>query len=139
MMHMKKNPSQVYTAYPINNSDLSKWQATLMGPKGTPYQNGVFFLDVVFPHDYPFKPPKVTFKTKIYHPNVNKSGAICLDLVKTDWCPSTTLEKVLEAIYGLMKCPNAEKALVPEIGKVLKEDANEFNKIATEWTNKFAV
>ena len=136
---MKKNPSTIYEAFPINQKDLTKWQATLMGPEGTPYQNGVFFLDVVFPHDYPFKPPKVIFKTKVYHPNVDANGSICLDIIKVNWSPATTLADILTSIHQLMKFPNADKALVPEIGRVLKEDKNTFNKTATEWTNKFAV
>ena len=139
MQCMKKNPNEIYEAYPINQTDLYKWQATLQGPQGTPYQNGLFFLDIAFPFDYPFKPPKVTFKTKIYHPNVDATGAICLDIIKVSWSPATTLAQILEAIFHLMKFPNADKALVPEIGKVLKEDANKFNKMATQWTNKFAV
>ena len=136
---MKKKPNPIFEACPINQKNLFKWQATLNGPEGTPYQNGVFFLDIVFPVDYPFKPPKVTFKTKIYHPNVDTSGTICLDIVKVNWSPSTTLEKILISIHQLMKFPNADKALVPDIGKVLKEDENKFNKVATEWTNKFAL
>ena len=136
---MKKSPSSIFEAYPINQKDLYKWQATLQGPEGTPYQKGLFLLDIVIPVDYPFKPPKVSFKTKIYHPNVDNTGAICLDIVKVNWSPSTTLTKILESIHQLMKFPNADKALVPEIGKLIKEDMNEFNKVATDWTVKFAM
>ena len=135
---MKKTPNPNFEAFPINDKDLFKWQATLMGPESTPYQNGIFFLDITIPPDYPFKPPKVTFKTKVYHPNVDASGSICLDIIKNSWSPATTLSDILVSIHRLMKFPNADKALVPEIGKVLKEDVNEFNKIATEWTDKFA-
>ena len=66
--------------------DMFTWQATIMGPGDSPYQGGVFFLTIKFPTDYPFKPPKVQFNTKIYHPNINASGGICLDILKDQWC-----------------------------------------------------
>lgn len=65
--------------------DMFTWQATIMGPGDSPYQGGVFFLTIKFPTDYPFKPPKVQFNTKIYHPNINASGGICLDILKDQW------------------------------------------------------
>lgn len=53
-----------------------------MGPDDSPYVGGVFFLNIHFPTDYPFKPPKINFVTRIYHPNINQNGAICLDILK---------------------------------------------------------
>ena len=57
-------------------------QATILGPSESPYEGGVFFLNIHFPTDYPFKPPKVAFTTKIYHPNINSNGSICLDILR---------------------------------------------------------
>jgi hypothetical protein len=56
-----------------------------MGPADSPFSGGVFFVSIHFPPDYPFKPPKVSFQTKVYHPNVNSQGSICLDILKEQW------------------------------------------------------
>ena len=69
-------------------------QATIMGPADSPYAGGVFFSLIHFPPDYPFKPPKVQFQTKLYHPNVNSQGSICLDILKEQWSPALTISKV---------------------------------------------
>ena len=65
-----------------------------MGPADSPYSGGVFFSLIHFPPDYPFKPPKVQFQTKLYHPNVNSQGSICLDILKEQWSPALTISKV---------------------------------------------
>src|SRR2546429_7368155 len=69
------------------------WQATIMGPGDSPYAGGVFFLAIHFPTDYPFKPPKVNFTTRIYHPNINSNGSICLDILRDQWSPALTISK----------------------------------------------
>ncbi|THH11422.1 hypothetical protein EW145_g666 [Phellinidium pouzarii] len=83
---------------PIN---MFSWQATIMGPGDSPYAGGVFFLDIMFPTDYPFKPPKVSFSTKIYHPNINANGSICLDILRDQWSPALTVSKGRSTIKRL--------------------------------------
>ena len=77
-------------------------QATIMGPSDSPFQGGVFFLSIHFPTDYPFKPPKVAFTTKIYHPNINSNGSICLDILRSQWSPALTVSKVLFNFFFLL-------------------------------------
>ena len=113
-------------------------QATVMGPQGSPYAGGVFFLNVTFPTDYPFKPPKVQFTTKIYHCNVNSSGAICLDILKDQWSPALTISKVLLSISSLLTDPNPNDPLVPEIAQLLLKDPKKHDLTAKEWTQKYA-
>ena len=71
-----------------------------MGPEDSPYTGGVFFLNIHFPTDYPFKPPKVTFVTRIYHPNINSNGGICLDILKDQWSPALTINKGTKLIFS---------------------------------------
>jgi ubiquitin-conjugating enzyme E2 D/E len=87
----------------------------ITGPSDTPYQGGVFYLKIHFPADYPFKPPKCQFTTKIYHCNINKNGSICLDILKDQWSPALTISKVLLSITSLLNEPNPSDPLVPDI------------------------
>ncbi|CAM9795732.1 unnamed protein product [Pylaiella littoralis] len=89
-----------------------------MGPDDSPYAGGVFFLNIHFPADYPFKPPKVNFTTRIYHCNINSNGGICLDILKDQWSPALTISKVLLSICSLLTDPNPDDPLVPEIAQV---------------------
>ncbi|CAI0408588.1 unnamed protein product [Linum tenue] len=75
--------------------DMFHWQATIMGPPDSPYSGGVFLVSIHFPPDYPFKPPKVAFRTKVFHPNINSNGSICLDILKEQWSPALTISKVI--------------------------------------------
>ena len=109
-----------------------------MGPEDSPYAGGVFFLNIHFPPDYPFKPPKVSFTTKIYHPNINANGSICLDILKDQWSPALTISKVLLSISSLLTDPNPDDPLVPEIANIFKNDTAKYNATAKEWTAKYA-
>ncbi|XP_078658610.1 ubiquitin-conjugating enzyme E2-17 kDa-like isoform X2 [Branchiostoma floridae x Branchiostoma belcheri] len=121
------------------NHEVFHWQATIMGPADSPYQGGVFFLNIHFPTDYPFKPPKVQFTTKIYHPNINSNGSICLDILRSQWSPALTISKVLLSICSLLTDPNPDDPLVPDIARIYKTDKKKYNEQAKEWTNKYAM
>ena len=119
--------------------DLFDWIATIMGPEGTPYHGGIFFLRINFPSDYPFKAPKIAFTTPIYHCNVNKSGGICLDILKGQWSPALTISKVLLSITSLLSDPNPDDPLMPEIAKLYKSNRAKHDVNARESTIKYAM
>ncbi|KAF2201666.1 putative glutaryl-CoA dehydrogenase [Delitschia confertaspora ATCC 74209] len=132
------DPPSSCSAGPIGD-DLFHWQATIMGPSDSPYSGGVFFLAIHFPTDYPFKPPKVNFTTRIYHPNINSNGSICLDILRDQWSPALTISKVLLSICSMLTDPNPDDPLVPEIAHVYKTDRSRYESTAREWTRKYAI
>jgi len=118
--------------------DYFKWQATIIGPEGSPYEGGVFKLGIDFPKNYPFKPPNVYFITKIYHCNVSSGGSICLDILKNEWSPALTVNKILLSICSLMDDPNPDDPLVPSIANMFKTNRARHDLIARDYTLKYA-
>lgn len=132
------DPPPGCSAGPVSDKDLFNWSASLTGPEGSPYHGGVFFLKMNFPTDYPFKPPKVMFTTKIYHPNINSNGNICLDILRSQWSPALTVGKVLLSILTLLTDPNPDDPLMPDIARLWVKDRQKYNSNAREMTKKYA-
>ncbi|PAA65402.1 hypothetical protein BOX15_Mlig014220g1 [Macrostomum lignano] len=120
------------------NDNLFEWVSTILGPQGSVYEGGVFFLDINFSTEYPFKPPKVTFKTRIYHCNINSQGVICLDILKDNWSPALTISKVLLSICSLLTDCNPADPLVGSIAAQYVQAREEHDKTARLWTKKYA-
>eukprot|EP00658_Telonema_sp_P-2_P002542 TRINITY_DN1095_c0_g1_i2.p1 TRINITY_DN1095_c0_g1~~TRINITY_DN1095_c0_g1_i2.p1 ORF type:complete len:147 (+),score=25.03 TRINITY_DN1095_c0_g1_i2:1-441(+) len=137
LQDLGRDPPANCSAGPVGD-DLFNWQATIMGPPDSPFQGGVFFLNVHFPSDYPFKPPKIQFTTRIYHPNINSNGSICLDILKDQWSPALTISKVLLSICSLLNDPNPDDPLVPDIASQFKQDPEGYAATAREWVGKYA-
>lgn len=118
--------------------NLYEWVSTILGPPGSVYEGGVFFLDIHFTPDYPFKPPKVTFRTRIYHCNINSQGVICLDILKDNWSPALTISKVLLSICSLLTDCNPQDPLVGSIASQFLQNRPEHDRVARLWTKRFA-
>ena len=126
------------SAGPENETDLLHWKGTIVGPSATPYEGGVFHLNIEFPPDYPFSPPSVRFETKIYHCNISGKGDICLDILKDQWSPALTIEKVLLSLCSLLEDPNPSDPLVPKIASLFETDRVAHDANAREMTEKYA-
>ena len=133
-----QDPPNMCSGGPIGD-DLFHWKAVIIGPPDSVYGGGVFQLKINFPPEYPFKPPKIKFLTKIYHPNVNSTGGICLDILKEQWSPALTISKVLLSLCSLLTDPNPDDPLVVEIAKLYKTNRDKYSKIAREWTRLYAM
>lgn len=118
--------------------NIMRWHIALPGPDNSSYFGGTFLIEFIFSNDYPFCAPEVRFQTKIYHPNI-KNEEICLGDIKNTWNPTNTALNILEYISNMLKFPNPDDPLVPEIGNLLKRDPNAFETMAEEWTHRYAM
>lgn len=105
-----------------NSNNFRQWVATIKGPVGSYYENFFFDLLIDVPQEYPMVPPKITFKTKIFHPNVLfKSGEICLDILKNDaWSPAWSLYSACRALIALLADPAADSPLNCDAGNMIR-------------------
>ena len=128
----------MYISANLKEDNLVEWEASIKGPQGTPYEGGTFYLDIVFSEMYPFKPPKVTFKTKIYHCNINSDDYISLDILGRNWSPILRIKTLLLSIQSFLTDCNSDDSLVPEIAAQYVNNREEHDRICREWTKKYA-
>ncbi|KAL9824383.1 ubiquitin-conjugating enzyme E2 T isoform 2-T2 [Geothlypis trichas] len=114
----------------------------ILGGVDTPYEKGIFNLEIIVPERYPFEPPKIRFLTPIYHPNIDSAGRICLDVLKLPpkgaWRPSLNISTLLTSIQLLMAEPNPDDPLMANISSEYKYNKQLFLLNAREWTEKYA-
>ncbi|EKG18090.1 Ubiquitin-conjugating enzyme E2 [Macrophomina phaseolina MS6] len=121
-----------------HEDNLRYFDVTVHGPSQSPYEGGVFKLELFLPDDYPMTPPKVRFLTKIYHPNIDRLGRICLDVLKSNWSPALQIRTILLSIQALLGAPNPDDPLANDVAQRWKEDQNAAIATAREWTQTYA-
>lgn len=134
---LTKAPLPGITAVP-HEDNLRYFDVTIAGPPDLPYAGGVFKLELYLPDDYPMAPPMVRFLTRIYHPNIDKRGRICLDVLKNNWLPALQIGTILLLIQALLGAPNPNDPLANEVAQDWKEDEARAVETAKEWTEKWA-
>ncbi|KAL0636662.1 hypothetical protein Q9L58_004394 [Maublancomyces gigas] len=137
---IEANPVAGISIRPIDE-DMFKWNIELTGPKDSIYAGGTFKLLLTLPANYPFKPPILSFQTKIYHPNVSNDdkGSMCLGILRSDqWKPSCKIMAVLEMARGLLLEPNPDDAVETTIAEQFKTDKSQFEKNAKQWVKQYA-
>uniref|UniRef100_A0A1I8ETH8 GDP-4-keto-6-deoxy-D-mannose-3,5-epimerase-4-reductase n=2 Tax=Wuchereria bancrofti TaxID=6293 RepID=A0A1I8ETH8_WUCBA len=135
---IQSSDSRTFCCVEFDENNLLHWTGLLV-PDKEPYNKGAFKVAIDFPVEYPFKPPKITFLTKIYHPNVDEKGQVCLPIISPDnWKPATKTEQVMNALLGLITEPEPDHPLRADLAEEFTKDRKKFNKTAEDYTKKYA-
>ena len=135
---LEKEPLVFVHEIVVSDEDIFKWNVTINGPDGSPYAGGKFVLRLEFPTQYPFKPPKLVFATKVYHPSVLlETGEVCGDVLG-NWGPTLNAEHCLMTVFSLLQDPQPDHPLDDKIAEQLAKKPKEFEKAAKKYTKEYA-
>ncbi|XP_054744201.1 uncharacterized protein LOC129248605 [Anastrepha obliqua] len=132
------NSTEGIDAIPLDKQN-TYWQASILGPAGSPYEGGKFFLYIFFPERYPMIPPTVRFLTKILHPNVSRHGDVGIDIFQHNWSLALNVSKILLSVQSLLTDPYTEICMEPELGYMYEHNRARFENLARSWTWKYAM
>lgn len=120
----------------VDETNILAWTGLIV-PENPPFSKGAFRIEINFPAEYPFKPPKICFKTKIYHPNIDEKGQVCLPIISAEnWKPATKTEQVIQALIALVNDPEPEHPMRADLAEEYLKDHKRFIKNAEEFTKK---
>ncbi|XP_018318946.1 ubiquitin-conjugating enzyme E2 L3 isoform X1 [Agrilus planipennis] len=123
----------------VDESNILTWQGLIV-PDSPPYNKGAFKIEINFPAEYPFKPPKINFKTKIYHPNIDEKGQVCLPIIAAEnWKPATRTDQVIQTLIALVQDPDPDTPIRTDVVEEFIRDRKKFMKNAEEYTIRHAL
>ena len=145
LSEITQNPPEGVIAGPKDEDNLFEWEAVIVGPEGTAYEDGVFTATLSFPKEYPMEPPKMAFVSRIFHPNVFSDGDVCISILHAPgddplgyesrlerWSPVQSIEKILLSVVSMLAEPNLESSANVDASKVYRDDPAKYRKIAQD-------
>ncbi|CAI4828662.1 CCT_1a_G0052870.mRNA.1.CDS.1 [Saccharomyces cerevisiae] len=128
LLQLLSSTTESISAFPVDDNDLTYWVGYITGPKDTPYSGLKFKVSLKFPQNYPFHPPMIKFLSPMWHPNVDKSGNICLDILKEKWSAVYNVETILLSLQSLLGEPNNRSPLNAVAAELWDADMEEYRK-----------
>jgi len=141
LSELNKHPVEGFSAGLINDEDIFRWEVMIIGPPDTLYEGGFFKCHLLFPKDYPLKPPELRILTEIWHPNIDKNGKVCISILHEPgddrygyekanerWLPIHTVETILISVISMLADPNDESPANVDAAKEWRDAYPEFKK-----------
>uniref|UniRef100_A0A7S2UYB8 UBC core domain-containing protein n=1 Tax=Fibrocapsa japonica TaxID=94617 RepID=A0A7S2UYB8_9STRA len=140
IQNLKKSPDSDIFLIPDPNN-IRSIQGFIRGPPSTPFENGIYELQIDISQNYPMVPPSMKFVTKIFHPNVHfDTGEICLDILKSEWSPAWGLQPACRAVIALMSDPAADSPLNCDAGNMIRAgDMRAYHAVASMYQIEYAL
>ncbi|KAI0216924.1 Ubiquitin-conjugating enzyme E2 L3 [Lamellibrachia satsuma] len=138
LQDIRSSGIKVFRDIQVDESNILSWTGLIV-PENPPYSKGAFRIKIDFPAEYPFKPPKITFMTKVYHPNIDERGQVCLPIISAEnWKPATKTDQVIQSLVALVNDPEPEHPLRADLSEEYSKDRKKFMKNAEEFTKKYS-
>ncbi|KAI3698569.1 hypothetical protein L2E82_42214 [Cichorium intybus] len=139
VLNFSRDKSIVGMSLMPDEKNIRHLTATIPGPVSSPYEGGIFHVDITLPDSYPFVPPVMRFTTKVWHPNISsQTGAICLDILKDKWSPALNLKTTLLSLQALLSAPAPNDPQDAVVANQFLTDHAAFVATAKRWTEEFA-
>ncbi|KAL7716632.1 Ubiquitin-conjugating enzyme family protein [Entamoeba marina] len=128
---LTQSPPEGISACP-SEDDIMEWTCVIFGAEDTIWDGGIFQLSMTFTEEYPIRPPKVVFVSKMFHPNVYANGSICLDILSSQWSPTYDVTAILSSIQLLLNEPNPNSPANGEAAELFVKNKREYNRRVQE-------
>jgi len=111
-----------------NPNNLSTFHVSVTPDTGF-WKGATYLFTFQIPDHYPHTPPKVHCETRIYHPNINLEGKVCLNILREDWKPVLDINAVIYGLIYLFYEPNPDDPLNHEAAELFRRDVNQFQRL----------
>ncbi|KJE96668.1 ubiquitin-conjugating enzyme E2 R1 [Capsaspora owczarzaki ATCC 30864] len=140
----QKHPVDGFDVSLVDDSNLYDWRIGIFGPPKTPYAGGYFKARVNFPKDYPYSPPSIRFETELWHPNIFKTGELCISILhppgddpmsgerpEERWNPTQNVRTILLSVISLLNEPNTSSPANIDASVMFMKNLTEYRRIVS--------